>query len=372
MSLFNSMLNLRRLNKIQNKKIVFYSEGKSYWINFKTIIGSLTDIYGQTVYYITSSQDDPVLKNENAHFKPFYIGAEFCRILFFQTLQAEVFLTTLPDIGTFHLKRPSGVKNFVYINHTMSSMNMIFLPGAFDSYDAVMCTGPHQVREVKEMEEFYGTKGKILLPAGYPPLDDLLECLHGSTARLGNPPTATIAPSWQADNIIDRVAMPLIDSLLASGFMVRLRPHPRTLAKEIGKVKALAATYAGNPSFTVDNTPGSFDSYLTTDILVTDWSGTGFKFAFSTLRPVLFINTPHKIRNNDYKLFKNTPVEILWREIIGKALEENEVKWAGETGLTLLADILWEERIQEFRDANIFNLRQSGDYIADAVVNMFL
>jgi YidC/Oxa1 family membrane protein insertase len=364
------MLNLRRLNKIQNKRIVFYSEGKSYWINFKAIIRSLTDKYGQTVYYITSSRDDPVLKNENVYFKPFYIGAEFCRILFFQTLQAEVFLTTLPDIGTFHLKRPPGVKNFVYVNHTMASMNMIFLPGAFDSYDVVMCAGPHQIREVKEMEEFYGTKGKTLLPAGYPPLDDLLERLQGSAARAGNPPVATIAPSWQADNIIDRVAVPLIDSLLASGFMARLRPHPRTLVKEAGKVKALAAAYAGNPSFTVDNSPGSFDSYLTTDILVTDWSGTGFKFAFAALRPVLFVNTPHKIRNKDYTLFKNIPVEVLWRDIIGKALEENEVDMAGTTGLTLLADFERKQRIQEFRDANIFNLRQSGDYTANAVMNM--
>ncbi|MDR2605407.1 MAG: hypothetical protein LBC55_08700, partial [Desulfovibrio sp.] len=79
---------------------------------------------------------------------------------------------------------------------------------------------------------------------------------------------------------------------------------------------------------------------------------------------------PHKIRNNDYKLFENIPVEILWRDSIGKSLEENEVNLAGETGLKLLDDFLCKQRLQEFRDVNIFNLRQSGDYIAGAVVDM--
>jgi YidC/Oxa1 family membrane protein insertase len=362
------MFNYRRLNKIQNKKIVFYSEGKSYWINLKAIIKSLTEEHGQTVYYVTSSRNDPVLNKENELFKPFYVGSEFFRILLFQTLKADVFLTTLPDIGTFHLKRPPGVKTFVYINHTMGSMNMIFLPGAFDSYDVLMCAGPHQIREVKEMEEFYGTNAKMNIPAGYPPLDDLLERLRNHAMPNNNSPVVTIAPSWHAGNIIDRVAVRLIDSLLASGFTVRLRPHPRSLIKEGKKIRTLATAYAGNKLFAVDNSPGSFDSYTTTDIMVTDWSGTGFKFAFAVLRPVLFINTPPKVRNPDYKAFRNAPVEAAWRDVVGRSLEEDNIHRAGEIGLELLSDSSWKARLEQFRNENVFNLRQSGSAIADSVI----
>jgi YidC/Oxa1 family membrane protein insertase len=370
MSFLHSRVNYRQLNSIHNKKIVFYSEGASYWINFKSIIKSLIEEHEQTVYYITSSQDDPALNNENEYFRTFYIGSEFFRILLFETLRADVFLTTLPDIGTFHLKRPPGVKTFIYVNHTLGSMNMIFLPGAFDSYDVIMCAGPHQILEVKEMEEFYGTKAKTLIPAGYPPLDDLLERLQGRTPPQNTPPVATIAPSWQADNIIDRVARPLIDSLLASGFTVRLRPHPRTLAKEGKKVRSLADAYAGNELFTVDNSPGSFDSYLTTDLLVTDWSGTGFKFAFAMLRPVLFINTPPKARNPDYKVFKNIPVETAWRNIVGASLEEDNIDKAGILGLQLISNTSSANQLEYHRNQSVFNVLNSGRNIARTIIDL--
>ena len=370
MSFFKSWQGYSALSRETEKKIVFYSEGKSYWINFKAVIKSLIEDYGQKVYYVTSSVDDPVLVQASDKFRPFYIGHEFFRILFFKTLKADIFLTSLPDIGTFHLKRPQTAKTFIYIHHTLGSMNMIFLPGAFDSYDAVMCSGQHQILEAREMEVFYKAKPKMLIPAGYPPLDDLLTRLDATEIPLNENPVVTIAPSWQAENIIDRVALPLIESLLEAGFVVKLRPHPRTLQLEFKKVKKLVAELSSEKHFQFDNSPGSFDSYLTTDLIVTDWSGTGFKFAFARLRPVLFINTPPKVRNHDYNLFENVPAELGWRKIVGYDLDEDQVHLAGTTVRRLLDDSAFSARLKEFRNAQTFNLGCGGQAIAKAVMDI--
>ena len=368
MFFFKSLRAFSALSGEKGKKIVIYSEGRSYWINFKAVIKGLVEDHGQRVYYVTSSADDPVLAQASDKFRPFYIGHEFFRILLFKTLEADIFLTTLPDIGTFHLKRPPAVKAFVYIHHTLGSMNMIFLPGAFDSYDVVMCSGPHQVLEAREMEAFYKTKPKVLIPAGYPPLDDLLERLEAADIAPNEKPVATIAPSWQPENIIDRVAGPLVTSLLDAGFIVKLRPHPRTLQLESKKIKALIDTFRSEKHFQIDNSPGSFDSYLTTDLMVTDWSGTAFKFAFAMLKPVLFINTPPKTRNPDYHLFENVPAELGWRKIVGSDLAEEQVHLAGATGRRLLDDSACSARLKEFRREQVFNLRRGGQAVAKAVV----
>jgi YidC/Oxa1 family membrane protein insertase len=361
------------LSRETDKKIVFYSEGRAYWINFKAAIKSLVEDHGQKVHYVTSAADDPVLNQAGGKFRPFYIGHEFFRILLFKTAKADIFLTTLPDIGTFHLQRPPAVKTFVYIPHTLGSLNMVYLPGAFDSYDAVMCSGPHQILEAREMEAFYRTRPKVLIPAGYPPLDDLLERLENANLPLNEwpaatGPVATLAPSWQPENLIDRAAGPLIKSLLESGFTVRLRPHPRTLQFEFRKVKALAAQFASEERFQFDNTPGGFDSYLTTDLMVTDWSGTGFKFALARLKPVLFINTPAKVRNPDYHLFENVPSELGWRKIIGCDLEEARIHLAGATARRLLADAAFSARLEEFRNGRVFNIRRGGKAVAEAIM----
>ncbi len=366
-----------RLQKQNAKEIVFYSEGKSYWINFRDVVDSLVREYGRTVHYVTSSIDDPVLERGDELFRPYYIGSEIFRILLFQTLKAKVFLTTLPDIGTFHLKRPAGVEKLIYIHHTLGSMNMIFLPGALDSYDVIMCSSPHQIPETREMEAYYKTREKELIPAGYPPLDDLIARIEKQEEKQGNAdrnappktsPIATIAPSWQKDNILERVAEPLIDSLLAAGFTVRLRPHPRTLKLDMGRVEKIVAAYAGNNAFSLDNTPGSFTSYLDTDLLVTDWSGTGFKFSFALLRPVLFLNTPPKARNPEYAHFTNVPVEVAWRNVVGRDLNEAEIATAGVMAKELVADAEFSGRIKAFRKANVFNLGRGGKSIAESVV----
>ena len=37
------------------------------------------------------------------------------------------------------------------------------------------------------------------------------------------------------------------------------------------------------------------------DLMITDWSGIAYEYAYTTCKPVLFIDTPMKIMNPEYK-----------------------------------------------------------------------
>lgn len=373
MSFIKSFYGYRKLCKLtpDKRKIVFYSEGKNYWVNFKDTIKSLIDNYDSVVCYITSDLNDPRLNEESPKFIPLYIGGDFFRILMFRNLQADLLITTLPDIGSFHLKRPADVGKLVYMHHSMSSMNMIYRANAYDHYDVIMCVGAYHEYETREMEEYFNTHNKLLVKAGYPALDDLLAKIakQESVRHINAKPIITIAPSWQEDNIIETCAEELIGSCLESGFIVQLRPHPITLKCGRDKLNKILDRFKSNADFVFDNNSGGFNSYLQTDVMVTDWSGTAYKFAFSTLKPVLFINTPIKDHNPHYKDYKNIPVEIKWRDCIGVSLDLCDVKLAGKTVENLLSSDI-SDNICKIRDENIYNLGNSAAFCAESIVKL--
>ena len=354
MSFLKSLKGYLKIKKEKNLEVVFYSESKSYCINFKDIINELVK-HRVKVYYVTSSKDDKVF-------------------LFFNYLKANMLITTLPDIDTFHLKHSIYVKNMIYVHHSMASMNMIYLPKAFESYDTIFCVGAYHELECREMEEEYNTKPKILVKAGYPALDDFLNqyeeyCKTNNNHKTKDKVIITIAPSWQKDNIIDTCIDVLISRLLESDYIVRLRPHPETLKYERDKIENIVKTYKNNTNFILDNTPGSFKSYLETDIMITDWSFTVYKYAFTTFKPVIFINTPIKVRNNNYKQYKNIPVDIAWRNKIGREINIEALQNIGQLVEEMLDSKIKNNNLQLFREENIYNIGSSGKICADYIIS---
>lgn len=376
MKLINSIKGYLQIKREKKIHVVFYSESKSYYINFKHIIDELIKNKVK-VYYVTSSEDDKVLKMENEYFKPVYIGSNFFIIMFFNYLSANILITTLPDIDTFYLKRSKNVKHMIYVHHSMASMNMIYLPKAYESYDTIFCVGPYHELESREMEKEYNTKQKILVKAGYPALDDFIEqydeyCKYHNYNKKNT--VITIAPSWQKDNIIDSCADNLITTLLDYDYIVKLRPHPETLKYEKSKIDNIVNRYKNNKNFILDNRPGNFESYLETDVMITDWSFTVYKYTFTTFKPVIFINTPIKVRNENYINYKNIPVDISWRSKIGKEVNIDDI---GNIGNVIKEELenrhFLSDKIKSFRAENIYNIGQSGkkcaEYIKDLLKN---
>ena len=141
----------------------------------------------------------------------------------------------------------------------------------------------------------------------------------------GQKKTILIAPSWQKENILDSCIELLLDGLKDLEYQVIVRPHPQYVRHFEAKIDALAEKYKSwGISFQKDFS--SNKTVYMADLLVTDWSSIAFEYAFSTLKPVLFINTPMKVINPDYRELSTLPVDLELRDKVGISVETKELK----------------------------------------------
>ncbi|MCQ2435838.1 MAG: CDP-glycerol glycerophosphotransferase family protein, partial [Clostridia bacterium] len=252
---------------------------------------------------------------------------------------------------------------YIYIPHDMMSVHMGFREGALDHFDTVFCTGPHVAAEVRETERVYSLPAKKLIEFGYP----LTEKLEASCIALGDvrndKKEILIAPSWQEDNLLDSCLDGLLASLVRDGSHVTVRPHPEYSKRYPDRIKAMTARFADIPddklTFELDFTTNK--SIYSSDILITDWSGIAYEFAFATKKPVLFINTKMKSENPNWQRIPLTPVEISLRDRVGISLEKTELSQSAEAVDKLIdgADA-YREKITEILHSHLYSYGTNG------------
>jgi YidC/Oxa1 family membrane protein insertase len=362
-------------NRREERKIVFYSESAIYYLYYEGFINYLLENTGWTITYITSDRKDPVFEKGSDRFKVCYISNA---MLAFTTglLDADTLLFTMPDLNNFHVKRSTKKVEHIYIFHAVMSAHMIYRKGAFDHYDTIFCIGPHHQVEIRETERCYGLKEKRLLEVGYP----LLEKIHSEhleykqtdeVARKGSP-LILVAPTWSEGNIVETCIDELIAALLKVDYRVILRPHPETYKQHGKLIRMVIDKYRDDDRFELETALTSVHNFHRADLLITDWSGIAFEYAFGTERPVLFINTPKKVYNSEYEKIGLEPLEVTVRDKIGAELEPEKIKAIDSVaGYLLAAGDSFKEKIINYREAYIYNWGNSaavgGRYLIDAL-----
>jgi YidC/Oxa1 family membrane protein insertase len=86
-------------------------------------------------------------------------------------------------------------------------------------------------------------------------------------------------------------------------------------------MQAIAAKYADAPDVVVEMDFAAPFPVRNADILVTDWSGIAYEYAFTTKRPVLFVNTPMKVVNPEWEKIGLPPVNITFRDLVGVSVD---------------------------------------------------
>ena len=152
-----------------------------------------------------------------------------------------------------------------------------------------------------------------------------------------------------------------ISILLDSGFKVTLRPHPMTQKKSEKKINFLNQKFSSNSNFILEKNIPNFDSFMKSDIMITDWSGAAIEYAFTLERPVLFIDVPKKIHNPDYEKLPEIPLEISIRDKIGEIISLSDIQLLPEKIQSLCQnpDII-KGKIQKIRGELISNLGNSS------------
>ena len=369
----------KRFFSIVGKHVVFYSERSGFWKYFRGAVEWLLANSDVCVHYVTGDPDDQVFAYAEEHPRvlPYYVG-EKRLITLMMKMDADVVVMTLDDLDNFYVKRSYVRRDtrYVYAFHHPTSLHLVSHAEAFDHYDALMCVGPHQVREARAREAQAHLAARELPACGYDLIDreraDYLARDHADGAR----PTVLVAPSWQEDNILDLCADDVIRPLLGRGWRVVVRPHPEYTKRYRARWEALQARYADVPAEDLwfEQDFSSSDSILESDVLVTDWSSVFCELALVAFKPCVFVDTPMKETNPEWRELGIEPTDIALRNRVGVSLAPAELE-------SRLADVVqdmvdngadWAGRLEAVRDEMVYHPGHGGERCGRYLLDLIL
>jgi YidC/Oxa1 family membrane protein insertase len=98
------------------------------------------------------------------------------------------------------------------------------------------------------------------------------------------------------------------------------------------------------------------------DILITDWSNIAFEFAFCTLRPCIFVNTPMKVLNPNYMQYGLDVPLINLRSQIGVSIEMVDITQISEVVERMLGEKEgYRDRIGQLVREYVYHPGRSGE-----------
>lgn len=361
----------RFLNKT-GKKIVFYSEKNGFYKYYKNIIEEIIRRTNIVIHYITSDPKDEVFEMESEQFKPYYIG-ENRMIVLMMKMETDIMVMTTPDLENFQLKRSYVKKDieYIYIPHDVNSSNLTFHKNALDHFDTIFTSGPQNKDELAEREEKFGLPRKNLVEWGSSVIDNMTDAYREMVKEEleKSRKTVLIAPSWQKDNILDSCIEQMLDQLIKTDYEIIVRPHPQYVRHFEGRIDALAEKYK-NFGVIFQKDFSSNKTVYMADLLITDWSSISFEYAFSTLKPVLFVDTPMKVVNPDYQELSTVPIDIELRDKVGISLETDTI----EREIIHMVDRLLhdsqfsKESMQKMKESYLYNCGESGKVGAKYII----
>ena len=363
----------KRFFSVVNKHLVFYSENNGFYKYYQGIIEYILKNTNIVIHYITSDPEDSIfeLAEKNQHIKAYYIG-EKKLITLMMKMDADIVVMTMPDLENYHIKRSYIRKDieYIYIPHGMDSLNMTMRKGSMNHFDTVFCTGKHQKEEIEKTEEVYSLPKKNLVEWGYSLLDSMREDYQKSQKKNDGMRSILIAPSWQKDNIVDSCLEELIDNLAGHGYKITVRPHPQHVRHMPERMEELKQKYCVDKDIEIQTDFSSNSTVFDADMMITDWSGIAYEYAYTTCKPVLFINTPMKVMNPEYKKIEIEPINIWMRDSIGATLNPDEMDKASVIVEKMFDDAAtYRSRIDNFVHEYVYNLGHSSEVGAQYIVN---
>tara|TARA_B100001564_G_C20450833_1_gene583389 strand:- start:50 stop:733 length:684 start_codon:yes stop_codon:yes gene_type:complete len=211
------------------------------------------------------------------------------------------------------------------------------------------------IDEIRAAEKFYSLKKKELVCHGYTRLDSLISeySKFKKNTKLSEQKDILFAPSWNKEGVLNSpLAETIIENSINQGFKITLRPHPESFKYSNDRINNILKNFSHNKSFKFENNIVDNHSLFKSDILITDWSGISLEYAFSMKKPVLYIDTPQKILNEDYHKFEIQAFEAYVREKIG-------VIWDGSSSIDAL---LKNHYIKDYDyNKDIFNVEKADE-----------
>ena len=350
------------------KQLVFYAISGGQYKYYKNYIEYILENSDISIHYLTNDPKDALFNQKNERLIPYYAGQRKMISLLLK-LDCDIMVTTVQDLQSYHMKR-SIVRDdieYIYVFHGLGSTHLMARETAYDNFSTVFCVGPHQVKEIRRREELASLPRKNLVKTGYGLYDQLVlsvkELLDGKQEGVEKKPRILIAPSWQEDNILDTCIDKMLDALLGKGVQIYIRPHPQYTRMFPERLEELKERYGHREEEIVfDLDFSSSDSIFLSELLITDWSGIAFEFAYCTLKPCVFINTPMKVMNPNYEQFGLPVLDIVLRDKVGVSIDLDNLDEIGDSVARMLEEKdAYKKQIQQVVEEYIFYPGRSGE-----------
>lgn len=289
-----------KINKKENiskAKIIIYGEDKRYYNVFKPIIEELINLEIPTIYY-SSSEDDKIFEIKSDFLKSEFIGTGNKAYAKLNFIEADICLMTTPNLDVFQLKRSKGVKKYVHITHSSAETSTYCLY-SLDFFDAVFLNGEHQIRDIRELENKRNTIIKDLYVVGNPYLDELSKMKETITKENNNKKTILIAPSWGMNCLFRRFGEKLLDNIVNSDYNIIIRPHPQSLISDKDIIDKFQNRYKDKNNVEWDFNRVNIYSLSKADIMISDFSGVIFDYAFLFEKAVIIPSFTFDKRGTD-------------------------------------------------------------------------
>ncbi len=362
--------------------IVIFTDSRRYWNLFRPICEELEKRHLKALY-LTASEDDPALEENYAFVKTEFAGRGNRAFARMNMIHADVVLSSTPGLDVYQWKRSRDVKRYVHIPHGIYDFGTYRMFG-LDYYDSVLLAAPFQGKTVRGTEKERRLPEKELLVVGMPYMDEMLKKAQAdqtgtvdasqSTSDKNNPydpKTVLVAPSWGTSAILSRYGEKIFEALLKTDYHIIIRPHPQSFTSEAELMEQLQAKYPDSDRLEWDRKSDNYNSLSRADVLISDFSGVVFDYAFVFEKPVIYADTSF-----DPKPYDASWVEgPMWHETvlpkIGIQLTEENVENIGDVIRECLDSGELKENIRKVREESWQCIGKSAekvvDYLAEVV-----
>ena len=350
-------------------EFVIYAEDKRYWTLFKPIVEEF-EKRGVDLLYLTSSDDDPVFKEDFKHIKTECLGKGNKAFARLNLLSADFVLSTTPSLDVYQWKRSKNVKHYCHILHAASESS-IYEMFSMDYFDSIMVSGDHQKNYIRKLEMARKLPEKQIITVGCPYLDVFAEKMAQLPKEENHAFTVLVSPSWGKSSLLSRYGEKLLDPLVKTNWRIIVRPHPQSLLVEKEIIDKLFAKYNKNNNLEWDFERENIFSLNKTDVMISDFSGIIFDYMFLKLKPVIYLSAEMDLRPYDaHVVYKKQ--EDMWafrmlrKTGIEPALENFED--LPDTISNAYSSAALEEAIKEVRQEAWNYMGESGKRAADFMI----
>ena len=353
---------------IAGAELVFYSEGGKYWNVFSPIIKVL-DKKGIMCAYVTPDINDRGLKykSDNVLIKGF--ESELKAITFMNHLTANIVVSTTPQLDVYMLKRSKNVKHYAHVVHAPTDVG-IFEKHSLDYYDSVLCSGPHQINSIRTLEQKRESKKKLLYKTGCTYYDVMINEVLNLNSSKGEKITILYAPSWGRISSIVKYGVDILKPLLNRNFNLIFRPHPQMFVSHKELMEELSSYLKGNGNVTIDTELSGHKSMAASDIMISDFSGIIFDYAFLFSKPIIVVDTVEDLGGYEAEDLEEV-WEIKIRPKLCRILQESDIPRLAEIIIDELDNTKQRQAIiSEIKNEFVYNFGNAGEVAAEQLIKL--